>query len=83
MSNIHVINNGKIDTTDKFAKVHPLFQHFNQVFMEMAPTVKNHSVDEAMVPYYGRHGCESVAEFMFIVYGLKYYSIIHITTVNT
>lgn len=70
-SNWHVCDNDKLDTGDKFAKVRPLFNLLNKKFMENAPIEEMHSVDEAMVPYYGRHGCKQYIHAKPIRYGYK------------
>lgn len=70
-SNFHVCNNQHLDTDDKFAKVRPLFDLINKKFMEHAPLEEMHSIDEAMVPYYGRHGCKQYIHGKPIRYGYK------------
>ncbi|KAK9703448.1 Transposase IS4 [Popillia japonica] len=39
--------------------------------LELAPHEQDHSVDEAMVPYYGRHGCKQYIHGKPIRYGYK------------
>ncbi|KAB0790447.1 hypothetical protein PPYR_15169 [Photinus pyralis] len=58
MSNFHVCNNDELDANDRFAKLRPLFKMMNERFQSFAPHEENHSVDETMVPYFGRHGCK-------------------------
>ena len=58
MKNIHFQDNNHLDTSDKFAKIRPLFQHLNKTFLEHGKLELSHSVDEAMFPYYGRHGAK-------------------------
>ncbi|XP_017467191.1 PREDICTED: piggyBac transposable element-derived protein 3-like [Rhagoletis zephyria] len=55
MSNLHVCDNDKLSPTDKFAKIRPLLDMLNKRFMDFSPHEQNHSVDESMVPYFGRH----------------------------
>lgn len=57
-SNFHVCNNDALNKNDRFAKVRPLLNEINDRFKNYAPHEQNHSVDESMVPYYGRHGCK-------------------------
>lgn len=71
MSNLHFADNNQINNNDKFAKVRPFFRHLNQKFLDHAPLQKSHSVDEAMVPYYGRHGCKQYIRGKPIRYGYK------------
>lgn len=58
MSCLHLADNRNLDKDDKFAKVRPLFEALNKAFLANAIHEENHSVDEAMVPYFGRHGCK-------------------------
>lgn len=69
--NWHVCDNDMLDKEDKFAKVRPLFRLLNKKFMENAPLQEMHSVDEAMVPYFGRHGCKQYIHAKPIRYGYK------------
>ena len=53
----HAADNNNLDSTDKYAKVRPLLSLLNNRFMKFGsvfgPT--NVSIDESMVPYYGRY----------------------------
>lgn len=71
MKNIHFQDNNNLDTSDKFAKLRPLFQHLNVKFLEHGKLELTHSVDEAMVPYYGRHGAKQFMKGKPIRYGYK------------
>lgn len=71
MSNIHCCDNGDLDKNDRFAKVRPLFQALNKKFFDYAPTEENHSVDEAMVPYFGRQNCKQFIKGKPIRWGYK------------
>ncbi|KAK9680921.1 Transposase IS4 [Popillia japonica] len=55
MTNPHYYDNDNLDTNDRFAKLRSLFDKMNQKCLENAPHVEQHSIDEAMVPYFGRH----------------------------
>ncbi|XP_030759385.1 piggyBac transposable element-derived protein 3-like [Sitophilus oryzae] len=57
-NNIHFNDNSQLTQGDKFSKLRPLFDSLNNKFHEYAPIEEYHSVDEAMVPYFGRHGCK-------------------------
>lgn len=59
IANFHTCNNDEIDAADKFTKVRLLFDHLNKRFQEYDPHEENHSVDEAMLPYFGKHGCKN------------------------
>lgn len=70
-SNLHCCDNANLDLSDKFTKVRPLFRKMNKAFRAFAPLRENHSVDEAMVPYYGHHGCKQFIRGKPIRYGFK------------
>lgn len=71
MSNLHFADNNNLDPNDKFSKIRPLFSHLNKKFMSMSILEENHSVDESMVPYFGRHGCKQYIHGKPIRYGFK------------
>lgn len=71
MSNIHLQDNNNLDSKDRFAKVRPLFDHLKQKCLENGRFEPMHSVDEAMVPYYGRHGAKQFMKGKPIRYGYK------------
>lgn len=55
MQNIHCCDNARLDKDDKFSKIRPVIELMNKKFMNLAPLEEHHSVDESMIPYYGRH----------------------------
>ena len=58
MTNIHFWDNANADN-DQFYKVHPIFANLNKSAQWFLPDGEsNYSVDETMVPYYGRHSCK-------------------------
>lgn len=71
MSNFHLADNLNLDHDDKFAKVRPLFKYLNKKFLEKGILTPMHSVDEAMVPYFGRHSCKQFIHGKPIRYGYK------------
>ncbi|XP_052756252.1 piggyBac transposable element-derived protein 3-like [Galleria mellonella] len=54
----HLHVNDNLDLQDKYTKVRPLVTLLNKKFLEFSPLEEHYSVDEAMIPYYGRHGCK-------------------------
>ncbi|CAH4034424.1 unnamed protein product [Pieris brassicae] len=54
----HLHVNDNLDLQDKYTKVRPLVTLLNKRFLEFSPLEEHYSVDEAMIPYYGRHGCK-------------------------
>lgn len=64
-------DNNNLTRDDKFGEVRPLFTLLHRIFFKYAPNVENHSVDEAMVPYFGRHGCKQFIPGKPIRWGYK------------
>lgn len=58
MSVFHMVDNNNLAPGDKFAKVHTPFTLLNENFISHACKFLNHSVDKAIVPYFGRQGCK-------------------------
>ncbi len=58
MSNLHVCDNNRLDKNDRFTKIQPLLHLLNERFKAHAPDEQNHSIDESMVPYFGKHGAK-------------------------
>ncbi|XP_068247878.1 piggyBac transposable element-derived protein 2-like [Palaemon carinicauda] len=71
MQFINFSDNPKLDTTDKYAKVRPLVRHLTMKFIEHFQPVKSLSHDEAMVEYYGKHGCKQCIRMKPIRFGYK------------
>ncbi|XP_030747121.1 piggyBac transposable element-derived protein 3-like [Sitophilus oryzae] len=71
LSNIHCCDNNNLDKNDRFAKVRPFFDKINSRFLDFAPIDEFHCVDEAMVPYFGRHGCKQFIRGKPLRYGYK------------
>lgn len=73
MSHLHCCDNSNLRENDKFAKVRPLFDMLNSNFVAYAPYQENHSVDEAMIPYYGGHSCKQYIRGKPIRWGYKFW----------
>ena len=56
MQNIHCNDNNGLNKDDRFSKPRPLCDVLNKRFIEFSPCEGVHSIDETMVPYFGRHG---------------------------
>ena len=54
LSNLHLAGNTQI-TEDRYYKVQLLFEKLNFSFKQYGLFV-NHSIDESIIPYYGKHG---------------------------
>ena len=57
-SYIHVCDNESIDQHDKWAKLRPLFNVVNKKLTQFGVFADHLSIDEQMVPYFGRHSCK-------------------------
>lgn len=60
-----------LDKGDKYAKVRPLYDALNKNFFDLTPHEEHHSVDESMVPYFGRHSLKQFIRNKPIRYGYK------------
>lgn len=69
--NLHFSNNNKLDNSDKYAKIRPLITMINTRFLMHAPRKNFFSIDEYMVPYYGKHGCKQFIRGKPIGFGFK------------
>jgi len=75
MENIHVADNDNLAPNDRMAKVRPLFTALNSKFITHFPRQQDLSVDESMVPYYGRHSAKQYIRGKPIRFGYKVWSI--------
>ena len=71
LSIIHFSNNETLDKNDKMAKIRPLLSMLNERFLSFWPESQNISIDESMVPYYGRHSAKQFIRGKPIRYGFK------------
>ncbi|ENN74507.1 hypothetical protein YQE_08906, partial [Dendroctonus ponderosae] len=71
LSNIHCCDNNNLNKSDKFSNIRPLFDKLNSRFLHIAPMEPFHCVDEAMVPYFGIHGCKQFIRGKPLRYGYK------------
>ena len=68
---LHLSNNNELDPNDKFAKVRPLFNSLNQQCLENYLLEQHVSIDESMVPYFGKHGAKQYIHGKPIKFGYK------------
>jgi hypothetical protein len=68
---LHVADNMSLSATDKMAKVRPIFAMLNERFLLYNPKQQNMSIDESMIPYYGRHSCKQFIRGKPIRFGFK------------
>ena len=52
---LHLSDNMKLDTSDKLDKIRSFYNLIVRRCVEFRPNSENLSVDESMVPYYGRN----------------------------
>ena len=68
---IHLADNNNLGTNDKFAKVQPLFKILNENYLKNFIHKRNASINELMVPYYGRYGCKQYMQSKPVKFGYK------------
>lgn len=71
MKCMHLNASDVSDTSDKYIKMRPLIVHLQKKFMEHFVPSKNISHDEAMVKYFGKHGCKQAIRNKPIRFGYK------------
>ena len=73
MQNLHLAENGNLDKNDKFAKVRPLLEKLNRQCLSNYQPEQTVSIDESMVPYFGRHGCKQYMRNKPVKFGYKFW----------
>lgn len=73
--NLHLSDNDKLDKNDKFTKLRPFFDALNKKFMQFDVFSHNFSIDEQMVPYFGRHSCKMYIKGKPVRFGFKLWCI--------
>ena len=68
---LHLADNNNLNPSDKFSKVNPLLQMINESCLQNFILEKNVSIDESMVPYYGRHVCKQYIQNKPVKFGYK------------
>lgn len=69
----HLADNDNLDTTDRFSKVRPLLDMLNERYLQWGIFATHLSIDEQMVPYFGRHSCKMYIRGKPIRFGFKYW----------
>ncbi|XP_055910809.1 piggyBac transposable element-derived protein 3-like [Eupeodes corollae] len=72
---LHACDNSTIDPSDKFAKVSTLNNMVNKNFMQFGVFSHHLSIDEQMIPYYGRHSAKMFIRGKPIRFGYKYWDL--------
>ncbi|XP_037943670.1 piggyBac transposable element-derived protein 3-like [Teleopsis dalmanni] len=68
---LHIADNNSLDSNDRFAKVTPLIALLNKKFMQFGVFHEYLSIDEQMVPYFGRHSSKMYIRNKPIKFGFK------------
>lgn len=68
---LHLADNGKLDASDKFSKVRHVVNHINKKCQENFVAEQVISIDETMVPYFGRHSAKQFIHNKPIRFGYK------------
>ena len=71
MQYFHLADNLHLDKEDKFAKLRPILTELDKKCQENFVAEQEVSIDEAMVPYYGRHSCKQYIHAKPIKFGYK------------
>ena len=71
MRYLHLADNAAINKDDKLGKVRPLFNLINERLINFFPLEKNLSVDESMIPYFGKHSMKQCICSKPIRFGFK------------
>ncbi|KAK7480837.1 hypothetical protein BaRGS_00027923 [Batillaria attramentaria] len=53
---LHVSDNTHLDPEDKMSKMRPLLSMISERCLNYFIKKQNMSIDESLIPYYGRHG---------------------------
>ena len=72
---LHLADNTSLNPEDPYYKVRPFFEMLNDSFRKSLPLDENLSVDEIMVPYFGRHGTKQFIRGKPIRYGYKIWAL--------
>ncbi|KAF2895998.1 hypothetical protein ILUMI_10177 [Ignelater luminosus] len=68
---IHAADNNNLPKNDKMAKLRPLIEKVNKLFIRYTPVSEDMSIDESMIPYFGRNGCKQFIRGKPIRFGYK------------
>ncbi|XP_039968750.1 piggyBac transposable element-derived protein 3-like [Bactrocera tryoni] len=68
---LHLADNTDLNAVDRFAKVCPLIDALNKNIMQFGVFSHILSVDEQMIPYFGRHSCKMFIKGKPIRFGFK------------
>ena len=67
----HLSDNSCLDPNDKLAKLRPFLEIFQENLLQFGVFEKDLSLDEQMVPYYGKHSCKMYIKGKAVKFGFK------------
>jgi hypothetical protein len=67
---LHLANNSENSGEDRMYKIRPIFNHLNSSF-KVIQSGSAMSIDESIIPYFGRHGCKQFIRGKPIRFGYK------------
>lgn len=70
-SKLHFCPTDAVPSNDKFMKVRMLVSKLNRLFLLHCPRGNCYSIDESMIPYFGRHGCKQFIRGKPVRFGYK------------
>ena len=68
---LHAADNNALQEDTRMAKVKPLYNILNEKLVQFGVVHDSLSVDESMVPYFGRHSCKQFIKAKPIRFGFK------------
>lgn len=71
LKNFHLNDNTQFQANDRLYKIRPLVTHLNQEFLKHGGIDENLSIDESMIPYYGKHYAKQYIRGKPIRFGFK------------
>lgn len=71
LHNFHLNDNTRIDPEDRLVKLRPIITHLNNVFQLHGGLDEDLSIDESMIPYYGKHYAKQFIKSKPIRFGFK------------
>lgn len=74
-SNLHFVPMDAIPSGDKFQKIRLLLSRLNKKFEKHGPTTETFSVDETIVPYFGRHRAKQFIRGKPLRFGFKMWNL--------
>ena len=75
LQNLHLADNTVLDPSDRLAKLRPFMSRLQEKFRENNYLDEHISIDESMIPYYGRHYAKQYIRGKPIRFGFKNWAI--------